>query len=232
MELVIDLRENTIPILDHDSQLPCGTTKGARICGVHSQGFIIDKERNCSVIGAHFRPGGNAAFFPIPARELHNQIISLEELWPGRATELRDRLIEQPTPETQLLTLEHFLLSMMQPPASHPAITFALGAFERSQTTPVSTVACQTGFSPRHFNRLFCDQVGLKPKLYCRIRRLQYVLRLLEGQEQIDWLDVAFAAGYFDQAHLIHEFRTLADCTPTEYLAKRDIHPSHVELLS
>jgi AraC-like DNA-binding protein len=231
MELVIDLRDDKIPLFDLYSQATCGSTKGARICGVHSEGFIIYKNQKTSVIGAHFKPGGSTALFTLPAGELHNQIISLEELWKQGATELRDRLLEEPTVETRFLRLEQFLLSMMQPPDRHPVVDFALREFERSPVSPVSTVTDQIGFSTRHFNQLFRDQVGLTPKLYCRVRRLQKVLNLINRKAQIDWMDIAFTCGYFDQAHLIHDFRTFADCTPTEYMTKRGFHPCHVELL-
>ncbi|WNZ22166.1 AraC family transcriptional regulator [Leptolyngbya sp. NK1-12] len=230
MELVIDLHEDEIPLFDLYSKTQCGSTKGARICGVHSKGFIIAKDQNCSVMGAHFKPGGSAAFFTIPGGELHNQIISLEELWQGSATELRGRLLEKPTTETRFLVLEQFLLSFMQPLAYHPVVDFALREFERLPTSPVSTVTSQIGFSTRHFNQLFRDRVGLTPKLYCRVRRLQRVLCLIKGKKQIDWLDISLTCGYFDQSHLIHDFRTFANCTPTEYVAKRGFHPCHVEL--
>lgn len=230
MELVIDLHEDKIPLFDLCSQTQCGSTKGARICGVYSEGFIIAKDQNCAVMGVHFKPGGSAAFFAISGRELHNQIISLEELWQGSATELRDRLLEKPTTRTRFLTLERFLLRMMQPLDRHPVVDFALQEFERLPTSPVSTLTSQIGLSTRHFKQLFRDRVGLTPKLYCRVRRLQRVLRLIEGKKQIDWVDIAFTCGYFDQAHLIHDFRTFANCTPTAYLAKRGVHPCHVEL--
>jgi len=178
----------------------------------------------------HFKPRGSAAFFTIPARELHNQIVSVEELWRESATELRDRLLEKPTTETRFLALERFLLSLMQPLACHPVVDFALREFDRLPTSLVSTVTSQIGLSSRHFNKLFRDRVGLTPKLYCRVRRLQRVLRLIEGKKQIDWTDIAFICGYFDQAHLIHDFRTFANCTPTDYVAKRGVHPCHVEL--
>lgn len=230
MELVIDLHEDEIPLFDLYNQIQSGSTKGARICGVHSQGFIIAKSQNCSVIGAHFKPGGNAAFFAIPGGELHNQIISLEELWQSSATELRDLLLDKSTTKDRFLTLEEFLLRKMQPIECYPVVDFALCEFERLPTAPVSVVTSQIGFSTRHFNQLFRDRVGLTPKLYCRVRRLQRVLCLIKGKKQIDWLDISFTCGYFDQSHLIHDFRTFANCTPTEYVAKRGFHPCHVEL--
>lgn len=230
MELVIDLHEDKIPLFDLGSQIQCGSTKGVRICGVHSQGFIIEKEQSCAVIGAHLKPGGSASLFTIPAGELHNQIISLEDLWQGDAAALRDRLRSKSTVETRFHTLEQFLFNVMRLPDRHPVIDFALHEFERLPISPVSAVTDQIGYSARHFNKLFRDQVGLTPKLYCRVRRLQQVLRSIDGEKQIDWMNIAFTCGYHDQAHFIHDFRTFADCTPTEYVAKRGFHPCHIEL--
>lgn len=230
VELVIDLREDKIPLFDLHSQAQQGSTGGTRICGVHSTGFIFIKGQKCSVMGVHFKPGGNAALLPLPAGELHNQIISLEEFWQEEAKELRDHLRSHTTTEARFRTLEQFLLRKMRLWNHHPAIDYALRRFERLPSSPVSKVTHQIGLSTRHFNQLFRDCVGLTPKLYCRVLRLQRVLCLLEGRTQIDWLTIAFTCGYFDQAHLIHDFRTFAGCTPTEYMAKRGFLPFHIDL--
>jgi AraC-like DNA-binding protein len=103
--------------------------------------------------------------------------------------------------------------------------------FSRSPTSTVSEVTDKIGFSTRHFNQIFRNRVGLTPKLFCRIRRLQQVLDLVSGKDRVDWADIAIACGYFDQAHFIHDFRMFANCTPTEYLAQRGFHPCHVVLL-
>jgi len=73
----------------------------------------------------HFKPGGSAAFFPLPAGELHNQIISLNELWHGRAAATR-LLAKNPALETRFLVLERFLLTIMQPLKRHAVVDFAL----------------------------------------------------------------------------------------------------------
>ncbi|MGL4619567.1 MAG: DUF6597 domain-containing transcriptional factor [Chroococcidiopsis sp.] len=231
MELVINLQEDRIPLFDCDSRVQIGSTNGSMLCGTHSQGFIINNDSKISMMGVHFKPGGNTPFFMLPAGELHNQRISLNELWQGRAAELRDRLLESTTVASRFWVLEQFLLMVMKPLDRYPAIAMALQEFRRYPTTRISEVTDKIGFSTRHFNQLFRDQVGLTPKLFCRVRRLQQALDLASGKDQVDWADVAIACGYFDQAHFIHDFRTFAHCTPTEYLAQRSFHPCHVVLL-
>jgi AraC-like DNA-binding protein len=201
------------------------------VCGVHSESFIINNDSKISMMGVHFKPGGNAPFFTMPAGELHNQRISLDELWQERAVELRDRLLESPTVESRFGVLAQFLLMVMKPLDRYTAIAMALQKFETEPTTRISEVIDKIGFSTRHFNQLFRDRVGLTPKLFCRVRRLQQVLDFVSGKDRVDWADIALACGYFDQAHFIHDFRMLANCTPAEYLAQRSFHPCHVILL-
>lgn len=230
MELVIDLHEDRIPLFDRQSRIQCGSTNGAMICGVHSENFIIRDTDKISVMGVHFKPGGGASFFELPAGELCNERISLEELWKTRASELRDRLLQEPTPKGRFRILEQFLMQMLRSPNYHPAVTFALQQFQHSANSTICSITEQTGLSARYFNQLFRDQVGVTPKLFCRIQRFQNVLEMLSVKATVDWIDIAFTCGYFDQAHLIHDFRAFADCTPTEYLDQRGFHRCHVVL--
>jgi AraC-like DNA-binding protein len=230
MELVINLHEDKIPLFDSHSRAEQGSTSGTRICGVHSEGFIISNDRQIAAMGAHFKPGSNIAFFKLPAGELHNQIVSLGELWKNHAEELREKLLEAHTLSARFLILEQFLLTMMQPCKRHPAVDFALREFRRSPILTVRSVIDRVGFSDRHFTQLFRNQVGLTPKRYCRVQRLQQVLHLLVDKEDVDWMEIALDCGYFDQAHFIHDFQTFAHCTPTEYLAQRSFHPCHIIL--
>lgn len=230
MELVINLRSEVIPIFDRHSRIQCGSARGSIICGVHSEGFIVDVDSEVCVMGVHFKAGGGTPFFALGAGELHNQILSLDELWNSRADELRDRLLATPTLATRFLVLEHFLVKMIQQPPQHQAVDFALNKFQKPSPPTVREVTDQIGYSARHFNQLFRDRVGLTPKLFCRIIRLRQVLYLLADKSQVNWMDIAFTCGYFDQAHFIHDFRTFTGCTPTNYLEQRGLHPCHVVL--
>lgn len=188
MELVINLHEDSIPLFDRH-RVQCGSTNGIMLCGTHSESFVVQVDRKTSVMGVHFRPAGGIAFLGLAAGELHNENISLNELWKGRAAELRDCLLQESTPATRFQVLERFLMQMLQPAKlirsgspNHPAVDFALQQFQRSRLPTISAVADQIGFSTRYFNQIFRNQVGLTPKLFCRIQRFQQVLTLLSGK--------------------------------------------------
>ncbi|MBD2165429.1 AraC family transcriptional regulator [Calothrix membranacea FACHB-236] len=233
MELLINLRENTIPLYDSNSGERCGSTSSMRILGIHSQSLIIDNHSQISVMGVRFQAGGSVPFFQLPIKELHNRVISLNELWSDRADELREKLLKVSQLETRFRVLEHYLLTMMvQSSPQHPVVEFALNQFANLHPPTVREITNQIGISPRYFGQLFSNCVGLTPKLFCRIQRLRRVLCLLAGKTHTDtdWTDIAFTCGYFDQAHFIHDFRSLALCTPSEYIKHRGLHPCHIVL--
>jgi AraC-like DNA-binding protein len=219
MQLVIDLRQTSslhIPLL----------------CGPHSESFIIDAAPQTAIMGVHFKPGGAFPFFKVPAGELHNTRVSLDTFPTWRAAELQERLLEACTPVARFQTLERFLLARaVRPLARHPAVDFALKAFhDMSRAPSVSAVVDRTGWSQRRFIEVFRDEVGLTPKLFCRVVRFQQVLQRIHRRQQVNWANVAVACGYYDQAHFIHEFEAFSGLSPTTYLRDRGTHRNHVPL--
>jgi AraC-like DNA-binding protein len=53
-----------------------------------------------------------------------------------------------------------------------------------------------------------------------RITRFQRALAVARADETLSWSAIAARAGFFDQAHLTHEFKRFAACTPAEYLGR------------
>jgi AraC-like DNA-binding protein len=79
--------------------------------------------------------------------------------------------------------------------------------------------------SRQHFSRQFREQLGIPPKLYCRLARFQSGLAPAESQEKINWAETAFALGYADQSHMIAEFRQFSSLTPQALVSGRWFHP-------
>ena len=130
------------------------------------------------------------------------------------------------TPEDALGVTEDVLLGQLTQTVPDPAVRSAACAL--SQGVPVGEVADGLGLLPRTLRRRFTAQVGLTPKRFARVRRLQAVVRDLDGQVQADWAAVAARHGYADQPHLTDEFRELVGVTPSEYLRARINGPNHL----
>jgi transcriptional regulator GlxA family with amidase domain len=84
--------------------------------------------------------------------------------------------------------------------------------------------------SERRFGMLFQRQVGMRPKHYTRLLRFRAVVDHAAAQSAVNWSQVAADGGYFDQAHLTHEFRQFAGVTPTAFMAARGPYSNHLPL--
>lgn len=188
-------------------------------------------------MGVSFRPGGALPFLPFPASELRDQVLALETIWGAQVTDVRGQLGEAATPAARFAILEQFLLERMAlGRTSHPAVTGAASILNSAQDATcfptIASVAAQIGLSQTRFVQVFREGAGMTPKQFARLRRFQHALSLLDADGFVTWADVVVACGYFDQAHLIHEFQAFAGLPPSLYLARRRQHRNHVPLLA
>ncbi len=201
------------------------------IAGIRAEFEVIDTaELAGAIVGVHFRPGCARPFLRVPASELNGPDLPLESLWGAGAAELRDRLLEAASPDCKFEVLEEWLLRRAGGNlAPHPAVAFALREFS---TAPggrrIAAVSGQLGFSARRFIQIFREEVGLTPKLYCRIRRFRRVVSRIGSGDEVRWAEVALACGYYDQAHFIRDFQAFSGINPSQYLARRGPWASHV----
>ena len=201
-----------------------GGNIGGGVAGPHSEVFFLERAADDELLGVHFKPGGALPFLGVPAGDLHNRYADLRDLWGERdAARIVTRLREAPTTRAKFALLEAWLLRVaFRPLVRHPAATFALAELRRDSSVRSSAdVARELRMSQRRFIQLFRNEVGLTPKLYSRIERLQGVLRRVAPLDDVDWADVATSCGYFDQAHFIHDFREFTGLKPSDYLGLR-----------
>jgi AraC-like DNA-binding protein len=127
-----------------------------------------------------------------------------------------------------LASLRKFLLSLARTSADrHPGVGAAMAAIEANPSIRMAEVRELAGLSTKRFVRLFRTEVGLSPKEYARVRRLQAALRQL-GAGNASGADIAAGIGYFDQSHFVREFRSFTGMTLTQYERQRILLPSHV----
>ena len=232
-QLIVNLKEDVTRRYDPDRPHSFVSTSGTILAGAQSRYHIIDTSEQEWVAGVAFRPGGTRAFVRTPAHELRDADIPLEILWGRQSTaQFREQLLECRHPETLLDTIERTLTEQLQPNGAHPAISFALAAFNRVPLAPnIGAVTNAVGLSAKRFIERFKSDVGLSPKQYCRIRRFQQAVRHAHGGGTLDWARVALDCGYYDQAHFIHDFRAFSGLTPTGYQVAKTSFQNHVKFL-
>jgi AraC-like DNA-binding protein len=226
--LVINLSADRISLYDGMRSNNLVRFGGSMFCGPRCSPYTFLPEA-AAVIGVLFRPGGAFRLLRVPAEEFRNSYVP-PELAIGNDG-LREQLIAAGTPSARFHLLEKHLLRRLRRNVSlHGAVSYAVGALEREASVSIASVLEKIGLSERRFSRVFSEQVGLTPKVFQRVRRFQKTMNSIGSDEEVDWAATAAANGYYDQAHLINEFRAFSSVTPAEFLASRTAQPNHLPL--
>ena len=156
----------------------------------------------------------------VPALAIAGRIVALDELWGDAATRrlyarlahARDTSVQRPSWIARSPNASRSRVSARAP-------QLALAAAERLAERQRNAVAVDLGVSERHLRRVFRDTVGVSPKTFAKLARFHRALRsAARGTPTASWASIAAAAGYYDQAHLIGEFRAIAGVTPRALL--------------
>jgi AraC-like DNA-binding protein len=228
--MILNLRDEPIAIYEDDRGT--GYYGTAVFSGARSNCFTVDCNQQERVVGVQFLPGGAFPFFRIPMSEMEDASFNMLDLWGGEASLVRERVLAAQTPHAMLETLQRCLLEVLTAPDRlHPAVIYMAGELDICDgPARVQTVTATIGMSQRRAAQLFHEQVGVSPKTFHRVRCFQHTLQRLRGAQRVNWADLAIECGYYDQAHLSHDFRQIAGMTPSAYLAAATEHPNHVPL--
>ena len=231
MELIVNLG---------DPQKLCALEDPARhtvfrqswLSGERTEPIVIDEAGFVHLVGVRLRAGGAWPFLGVPLREFTGQVVELEAILGPDISDLRDRLREATDDDTRFDLVQAWLLQRVhvrtQPTR---AVSYALRMIHGgADTVRIGKMADEIGISHKHLLREFDRCVGLTPKLFARVCAFQRVIRSIGQKPEVDWAGTAATCGYYDQAHLIREFRAFSGLTPTSYLTKRGPFLNYLEL--
>jgi AraC-like DNA-binding protein len=196
--------------------------------GLHTSPALIRHDGSQSGIQLAVSPLAARALLGVPASELASIDVHGADILGGAAGRIHDQVRELRGWEAKFAFLEHFLLDRMRVADERAGVSaevrHAWGQLMRSGgNLPVAALAAQTGWSERHLRSRFRAETGLAPKEAGRVIRFDRARRLLQRRaaagQPLDLAGLAVTAGYFDQAHLDRDFRLLAGCPPTVWLA-------------
>lgn len=226
--LVFRMTEEPLRVLGGDATEV--RVSGALVGGARAGAYLRDVSRPSPTFGADLLPGAATLLFGAPADVLAERHTPLVDLWGAEAERAHAWLAAACSLEEGLERFETLLAGrLMEKAPPHPVVAHAIRRF--SAGAAVGEVVQASGYSHRRFIALFREAVGLTPKVYCRVMRLQDVLHRLETAPGKGWATLALEAGYSDQAHFNREFRELTGVTPGEYRALAPAHAHHVPVL-
>ena len=247
LTFIVTLDEPLVILAHPDPGQPPGTFK-TLLGGLHSTPALIVHEGAQSGIQVALRPLGTRALLGLPAGELAEIDVPAEAVLSDLCSELRTRVLAATTWPGRFAVLDEILLRRMNLGYSSHDVAPEVGWAWRQLLTSggailVSDLAEQTGWSGRHLASRFRAEIGLTPKAAARVIRFNRARHLLARQATATatgptgptgptgsmsppssggyrLADLAAACGYFDQAHLAREFRALAGCPPSQWLAE------------
>ncbi|MBL8740886.1 MAG: AraC family transcriptional regulator [Myxococcales bacterium] len=172
---------------------------------------------------ARLELGAAEAVLGLPASRIGSGHAPLEDFWgTPRTARLLEALSVAQTKAEAAALLDRAIHEQLVTNKGDANQSLVLAAADRLERGSVRAVAHDLGVSERHLRRVFRDVVGLSPKTFASLARFRRAIRVARDNASASWASVAATAGYYDQAHLIAEFRAIAGVTPRSLLREVD----------
>ena len=162
-----------------------------------------------------FHPGGLYRLLGIPMKALYDNGFDAREIMGSKLDAVEQQILDAPDGDTRKTIVEQFLLAQCGRLKEALPIDAALQILLRFDgNLSIEKVASLSCLSPRQLERQCAERIGLTPKAFARIARFSKAYRLREAQPGLTWTTIAHEAGYFDQMHLIRDFKEFAGVRP------------------
>ena len=196
---------------------------GAHVAGVHTARFSTTLQGESRVFGIKFRAGGFRPFLGSSVGALANRMVPLEHAFGASARQWERTMLSLQDDDALIAAASDFLRARLPAPDASVALATRLveqilkASEDESEIRSVQELAHRSGMSQRSLQRLFQQYVGASPKWVIRRYRLHELVERLKAGDVVDGAQAALDLGYFDQAHLINDFRSIVGYSPTRY---------------
>jgi AraC-like DNA-binding protein len=171
-----------------------------------------------------FQVHGLTALFGIPSSEVANHTYEADAVLGKPIRQLEQRLGNCETFQQRVSVANYFFTERLKHPQAVDRMAFAADRIlSSSGKLPSAELAGQAGVGLRHFQREFSARFGASPKLFSRIVRFQHALDTKARSSTKSWTDIAHELGYYDQMHMVHDFREFAGESPTETMCQLEL---------
>jgi len=181
------------------------------VVGTMTKPLVLPLSGPFDFLGVRFRPGRAAAFLRMPLAEITDARVPLGAIWKGWS----DGVLERRASDL-IASLESELLRRLDPDRDRRVDAAVARIVNGAGSVRIDELAREIGISRQHLARQFLHHVGVSPKTFARVMRFRRVTDSLDTSD-VDWADVAAEHGFYDQAHLIADFRELAGTTPNAF---------------
>ncbi len=193
----------------------------AFVFGQITSALEIAASGKSGILAARFHPEGFDPLATIPLREMENTAVSLEILFGENGLQLETQVLNAANNTERIKIIESFLLERLQSSEAIDRVSKSCveTLLQLKGQVSVDALSDQMNINRRQLERKFSSAIGLSPKQLSRIIRLQATLKMLEKGEFENLTELAYANGYFDQAHFIKDFKEFTGMSPKQFYA-------------
>ena len=169
-----------------------------------------------------FKANGFNKIFRMPMQELTDKIFTIEDVVGGQINDLREHLLNATSVQEMACFADRLLISFLnrhkKAMSSHDSITaISKELYNTTALLSVAQYAYKANMSIRNFERRFIEQAGVSPKLYIKLVRFNEAMKIKTIQPYKNWTSIAYDCGYFDQMHLIKDFKQFTGLSPMDF---------------
>jgi len=176
----------------------------------------VQVHRQLRAIRIDFLPGGMFRLLNTPMHELFDGGFDALDFFGSEMKEINERLQETVDLEAGKNRVEKFLLDRLANSRELMPFDSAMRMLLKSNgAMRIEKTAAFSCLSLKQFERKCKERIGMNPKMYARILKFSKAYRLHESCPHLNWKDIAYEAGYFDQMHMIRDFKAFAGVNPS-----------------
>jgi AraC-like DNA-binding protein len=211
---------------DKETSLICSSA----IVGAHdlkNEIKVYSLPRMFNVVSIVFKPEGFYRIFKIPSSEVYNGFFATDQVIGEDIKLLQEQLEEAESFFEKKKDIDMFLIKQLiknEKKNSKIQTGFNVAAYIQSNKGNMRMKQIMSEFrvTERTLQRNVKAAFGLSPKELCKIARLNSLLDYITNQEKVNWSDMVSKFGYYDQNHLISEFKSATDITPDVYMKNKE----------
>lgn len=211
-DIVVNLGAPMYAIEESRKQTICGTT----VTGLLTRPLLLEHPIIHEAIGFRLSPLGLRRVLNLPAAEVLNAVVNLEDLL--GTDELVDACSNASTaPEKLQIAVDWLNRKVDEGHAIQPIVRWLSGTIQAEVgQLPIAELVRQSGYSQAYLTRVFVNEFGVTPKTFARLVRFRAALDAINSGAE--YAQAAYELGYTDQSHMYKDFREFAHTTPAQVI--------------
>lgn len=232
VELIIHLSDDHCELLQGTDHAP---SPDYTLIGMFTKPYAVHFKKHVKVFGIRFKPEGIYHTFGIPASEFHQNFVDMESFAGIHFRDFCSAIRKSNSASQMISAAEKYFIKKIN--SSRLNLSYLNLAAElirkRNGNILINELAGKVYISTRQLEREFKQKLGISPKGYMRIARLNDVNRKIISGRRIDLTEISFSTGYSDQAHFIRDFKHFTGASPKVFINKREeyiVNPNTADL--